>query len=198
MSAEVVVERVLVVPTPIVVPRPGWHGIRAADRNAFEVVLERHGEFRERPAVEADTSRKQIIPYLVVRDGPRYFLMRRTRAGADSRLHDRYSIGVGGHLNPGDRDLAGGLAREWAEEVDADFEPEFRFVGLLNDDTTDVGAVHLGAVFVADAAGRSVVIRETDKLSGSFADPHDVAAVIDSLETWSAIVFEHLEGVVAR
>ena len=198
MSTVAVLEHVLVVPTSIVVPVPGWHGLRAADRNAFEAIVERHGEFRERSAVEVDPSLKQIIPYLVVRDGPGYFLMRRTRAGADSRLHDRYSIGVGGHLNPGDRNLAGGLAREWAEEVDADFEPEFRFVGLLNDDTTDVGSVHLGAVFMADAAGRAVTIRETDKLSGSFADPQDVAAVVDRLETWSAIVFEHLEGVAAR
>ena len=43
----------------------------------------------------------------------RYFLMRRTRAGGDARLHDRWSIGVGGHLNPGDEDLDGGLRREW-------------------------------------------------------------------------------------
>ena len=57
---------------------------------------------------------KQVIPYLVLRDGERYFLMRRTRAGGDARLHDRWSIGVGGHLNPGDGDLAGGLRREWA------------------------------------------------------------------------------------
>ena len=59
----------------------------------------------------------------MLRDGPRYFLMQRTRAGGDARLHDRYSIGVGGHLNPGDADLDGGLRREWAEELVADFVP---------------------------------------------------------------------------
>ena len=91
--------------------------------------------------------------------------MRRTQAGGDARLHDRWSIGVGGHLNPGDGDLAGGLRREWREELDADFEPEFELVGLLNDDTTDVGGVHVGAVYVADAGGRPVTIRETDKLA---------------------------------
>src|SRR3954451_23607955 len=101
--------------------------------------------------MEVDPSFKQIIPYLVLRDGERYFLMRRTKAGGDARLHDRYSIGVGGHLNPGDRDLAGGLRREWQEEVSADFEPAFELIGLLNDDTTDVASVHLGAVYVADS-----------------------------------------------
>ena len=55
----------------------------------------------------------------------------------DARLHDRYSIGVGGHLNPGDGGVLGGLRREWHEELVADFEPAFRLVGLLNDDTTD-------------------------------------------------------------
>ncbi len=58
-------------------------------------------------------------------------------------------------------DLLGGLRREWREELDADFEPDFEPLALLNDDTTEVGAVHLGVVFVADAAGRPVGVRET-------------------------------------
>ena len=90
--------------------------------------------------------------------------------------------------------MLGGLRREWAEELVADFVPDFRLVGLLNDDTTEVGAVHLGAVYVGDAAGRSVAIRETDKLSGSFVSAGDVAAVADQLETWSLLVFEFLVG----
>ncbi len=120
--------------------------------------------------------------------------MQRTRAGADSRLHDRWSIGVGGHLNPGDGDLYGGLAREWREELIAGFEPDLRFVGLLNDDTTDVGRVHLGVVFVTDAGGRPVVVRETDKLSGEFAPAWAVRDVRDRLETWSRLVFDHLDA----
>ena len=135
-----------------------------------------------------------MIPYLVLRDGDRWFLMRRTRAGGDARLHDRWSIGVGGHLNPGDGDVPGGLRREWAEEVVADFVPEFSAIGLLNDDTTPVGSVHVGIVFVADAAGRPVEIREVDKLTGSFATTEEVAAVVDGMETWSRLVFEALEG----
>ena len=141
---------------------------------------------------------KQVIPYLVLRDGDRYFLMRRTRAGGDARLHDRWSIGVGGHLNPGDDGLLGGLRREWREELEADFEPDFEPLALLNDDTTDVGAVHLGVVFVADAAGRPVAVRETDKLTGAFATAAEVAAVADDLETWSRLVFEALEAAAIR
>jgi predicted NUDIX family phosphoesterase len=187
-------ELVLVVPRAVVVEGSGWHGIRAAEPAAFETLVARHGRFAPRTAMERDPSWKQVIPYLVLRDGPRYFLMRRSRAGADDRLHDRVSIGVGGHLNPGDVDVDGGLRREWAEELDAAFVPEFRFVGLLNDDTTDVGSVHLGAVFTADAAGRPVSVRETDKLSGGFADRAEVAATVERMETWSSLVFTYLES----
>jgi len=185
-------ELVLVVEREALMGDPGWHGVRTDGLGGFEALVSGLGRFVERSRAEADRTLKQIIPYLVLRDGGRYFLMRRTRAGADARLYDRYSIGIGGHLNPGDGGLDGGLRREWAEEIEAAFVPEISLVGLLNDDTTDVGAVHLGAVYVADAAGRPVAIRETEKLDGSFATRAEVAAVADRLETWSRLVFHHL------
>lgn len=191
-------ELVFVVPRESITDEAGWYGIRTGDLDAFLEALERDGRYETRTAMEFDPSFKQIIPYLVLRDGERFFLMRRTKAGVDKRLHDRYSIGVGGHLNPGDGGVLGGLRREWHEELVAEFEPEFRLVGLLNDDTTEVGAVHLGAVYVADATGRPVEIRETDKLSGAFAEPHEVAAVVDRMETWSRLCFEFLDRAAVR
>ena len=187
-------ERVLVVPRAVVPDQAGWHGLRTTGLSAFLDVVAEHGRFEPREQMERDPSFKQIIPYLVLRDGERYFLMRRTRAGGDARLHDRWSIGVGGHLNPGDDGLAGGLRREWHEELVADFEPTFVPFALLNDDTTDVGAVHLGVVVLADAGGRPVTVRETDKLSGAFVPPPEVAAGAEHLETWSRIVFDALEA----
>ena len=189
------IEQVLVLPRASIMGDPGWLGVRDDNLGGFEELVAREGRFRPRPEMEVDRGWKQVIPYLVLRDGARYFLMRRTKAGADARLHDRYSIGVGGHLNPGDGDLAGGLRREWREEVRADFEPEFQLIGLLNNDPNEVGSVHIGAVYRADAAGRSVEIRETEKLVGQFATRSEVAAVVDRMETWSALVFEHLERV---
>lgn len=190
MSAEFV----YVVPRTAVVDEAGWYGIRTDGLDAFVAALERDGRYEPRDRMERDPAFKQIIPYLILRDGERYFLMQRTDAGGDPRLHGRYSIGVGGHLNPGDGGLLGGLRREWDEELVAAFVPEFRLVALLNDDTTEVGAVHLGAVYVADAAGAPVTIRETDKLSGAFVEPDRVAAVADRLETWSRLAFEFLAG----
>ncbi len=170
-----------------------WLGVLPGDVDGVDGVLERArelGGFVARPAAETDRSLKQIIPYLVLRDGDRIFLMKRTRAGGDARLHDLYSIGVGGHLNPGDGWLTGGLAREWREELEADFVPDFEFFGLLNDDTVDVGVHHMGVVYLADAAGRAVSIRETEKLGGSFETMSVVRAAYDSMETWSQLVLD--------
>ena len=187
-------EQVLVVPREAVVPGEGWLGVRRDGVGAALAAVARDGRFVLRSTAEVDATLKQVIPYLILRDGQRWFLMRRTKAGGDARLHDRWSIGVGGHLNPGDGDVLGGLRREWAEELVADFVPDFTPVGLLNDDTTPVGAVHIGIVYVADAAGRPVEIRETDKLVGRFAATAEVAAVRDSMETWSRLVFDLLSG----
>jgi predicted NUDIX family phosphoesterase len=198
-------EDVLVIPTSAVADELGggsaWLGIRPAGEHELADLIRRRGEYRPRSAMEADPTWKQVIPYPILRDGPRWFLMRRTRAGGDERLHDRYSIGVGGHVNPVDGgldgDLTRALEREWTEELDVDFVPAFRFIGLLNDDTTPVGQVHLGLVYEGDAGGRPVAIRETDKLSGGFVETVEVAAVADRLETWSRLAFEFIEATAA-
>lgn len=193
-------ELVLVVPTADVVEVLGggwsWHGIREVNDAALANLIRRRGAFHPRSLMEADETWKQVIPYPVLRNGAEWFLMRRTRAGGDARLHDRWSIGVGGHVNPGDGaeagDLSGALRREWLEELVVDFVPAFRLVGALNDDTTPVGRVHLGVVYEADAVGRPVAIRETEKLTGRFEPTARVAEVADDLETWSRIAFDAL------
>lgn len=187
-------ELVLVVPRAAVVAPPGWYGVRTSGVEAVFAAAAAVGRFLPRSRVERDPAYKQLIPYLVLRDGERYFLMRRTRAGGDARLHDRYSIGIGGHVEPADGGLLGGLRREWLEEIEADFEPQVRAVGLVNDDTTDVGKVHLGVIFLAELGGRRVAVREADKLRGDFAAPADVRAVREALETWSRLVFDAFEA----
>jgi predicted NUDIX family phosphoesterase len=187
-------ELVRVIPRAALIAGRGWRGIRPADLDTVIALVEREGSLRPRASMEHDPDFKQVIPYLVLRDGRDYFLMRRTRAGVDRRLHDRWSIGIGGHLNPIDATVRAGLLREWAEELRADFIPDFRFVGLLNDDLTDVGRVHVGLVFEAQSGGRAVAIRETDKLEGAFASAATVASVAGQLESWSRLVFDHLEA----
>ena len=106
-------ERVLVVPRDAVPDGAAWYGLRTEGLEAFLASVSAVGRFEPRAAMEEDPTFKQLIPYLVLRDGPAYFLMRRTRAGADARLHDRWSIGVGGHL--GETDEAHGAGDEQPE-----------------------------------------------------------------------------------
>jgi len=173
---------------------PSWRGVWTGDPTEVFRRIDEAGGYFPRPAAEVDRTLKQIIPYLLLRDGELVFLMKRTRAGGDARLHDHFTIGVGGHMNPGDDSMVGGLMREWHEELEAAFIPEFRFLGLLNDDTVEVGMHHLGVVYVADAAGRSVAVRETHKLSGSFETVATVRDVYDRMETWSQLALDALVG----
>lgn len=190
-----VTERVLVLPREDVPGGCEFHGIRSADLVELRSAVALRGRYLDRQVAEHDTGFKQLIPYVLVRDGNAVFLMHRTDAGGDPRLHGRASIGVGGHLNPvddGEDPLMAGLRREWAEELDVDWEPAFELIGLLNDESNAVGAVHLGVVFSVDAAGRGVAVREREKLIGTFAGPVEVAAVRDRLETWSVLVADAL------
>jgi predicted NUDIX family phosphoesterase len=187
-------EPVLGLPRTAVPGGLDWRGIRTDGLAEVLAAFAAHGGFRVRAEVEDDPSFQQLIPYVVVQDADRVFLMRRLRAGGDTRLHDRFSIGVGGHIGASDGGLAGGLAREWGEELAADWEPDFRLVGLLNDDTDPVGAVHLGVVYLVDAGGRPLAVRETHKLEGGFTSMAAVDALGDRLETWSRLVLDHLMG----
>jgi predicted NUDIX family phosphoesterase len=191
-------ERVLVLPRADVPGGCDFHGVRAAQRGLLaklRAAVAVHGSYLDRPAAEDDPTHKQLIPYVVVRDAERVFLMHRTDAGGDPRLHGKASIGVGGHLNPvdeADDALMSGLRREWLEELEADWEPEFELIGLLNDDSNPVGAVHLGVVFSVQANGRNVDVREHDKLVGGFAGTDELAASWPRLETWSQLVADAL------
>ncbi len=197
MSGPPDAELVLVLPRGSVPGGCDFHGLRSAGASLLEelrAVVGRDGRYMERAAAETDPSFKQLIPYVVAREGDAVFLMHRTNAGGDARLHGKASIGVGGHLNPVDDSedaLMAGLRREWDEELEAPWEPEFRLVGLLNDDSNPVGSVHLGVVFTVDAGG-PVRVREHEKLVGSFVHPQAVAASWDRLETWSRLVASSL------
>jgi predicted NUDIX family phosphoesterase len=192
------VERVLVLPREDVPGGCDFTGVRAADEQmtaGLRAAVATHGRFMDRAEAEVDPAFKQLIPYVVVRDGALIYLMERTAAGGDARLHGKTSIGVGGHLNPvddGQDPVTDGLRREWSEELVADWAPEFRLVGLLNDDSNPVGSVHLGVVFEVETAGRPVEVRERDKLTGRFATAGEIREAWDRMETWSRLVADHL------
>lgn len=180
----------------------------------FEDVIGRAGYFVEREHAERDPDLKQVIPYsIVVRDGE-VLLLERLARGGERRLHGKLSIGVGGHVNPEDlpedaavgpraerarpSPIPGCTRREVDEELDIRGPWRARPVGILNDDSNPVGAVHVGLVQVIAAQG-DVDVRERDALDGRFVTPDALRAMLDSganLETWSRILVQHLDELL--
>jgi predicted NUDIX family phosphoesterase len=157
----------------------------------LEVIVDKHF-FIDRPTAEQSPQYKQIIPYVIIRNDDFYFLLQRTSKQTESRLHHKLSLGIGGHINPDSPTIVEGLQKELEEEVGVEGDYDVTFAGILNDDTTDVGRVHLGAVYVLDATTRDVTIRETDKMTGSWVARAELAAMRERMETWSQIVYDGL------
>jgi predicted NUDIX family phosphoesterase len=192
-------EHVLCVARHLIFPDGSWHGLVTTGLERVLRTIRAASEYRPRLHVEDDPNQQQIIPYCVVEhDDGSYLLTRRLRRSTERRLHNLYSIGVGGHVNPGDgRDgdpVAGGLEREWREEVICPAPAQARLVALLNDDSSPVSAVHLGLVFViTPPSGVRVTVRETDKLEGLHLTLDGMRPHYAAMESWSQLTFDALD-----
>ncbi|MCS7069533.1 MAG: NUDIX domain-containing protein [Meiothermus sp.] len=158
--------------------------------------IEREGFFLERALAEEDPAHRQIIPYALVCYRGRYLLMRRTKGGGEARLHHRYTLGVGGHINPVDHSpganpLLEGLRRELLEEVGV-LRYTAQPVGLIVLSDSPVSRVHAGVVFRVEAQEEPAV-RETGKLEGRLACLAEIQAVREGLEDWSRLLLAWLE-----
>jgi len=194
----VATERVLVVRRDDMFPDGAWHGFVADDLDRHQRVIREQHFFKPRAEVENDASFQQIIPYVVFRHGDRYLLTHRLRASSEKRLRKQYSLGVGGHINPGDLEggdpILDGLKREWSEEVIYEGRFEARMLGLLNEDSSPVSRVHLGVVFLVDGDTPDIRIRETDKLAGELLTLEEMRMYYLAMESWSQIVYDRLAG----
>jgi predicted NUDIX family phosphoesterase len=192
----VATEQVLCVKREDMFPDGAWHGFEAENLDRHQQVIREHHFFRPRAEVENDPAYQQIIPYVVFRHGDRYFLTHRLRASSEKRLRKQYSLGVGGHINPGDLDagdpILDGLKREWQEEVVYDGRFEARLLGFLNEDSSPVSKVHLGVVFLVEGDSPSISIREVDKLAGELFTLEEMRIYYLAMESWSQIVYDRL------
>ncbi|OLD55939.1 MAG: hypothetical protein AUI83_06750, partial [Armatimonadetes bacterium 13_1_40CM_3_65_7] len=162
-------EEILVVPRRMLIQKPFRGFTRAGIEDYLHRVRE-YGVFTPRASVEEDPSFKQIIPYLIVRHRGRLFLVQRSTEGGETRLHGKYSIGVGGHINRGDVEgaqdvIAAGLKRELEEELLIRGTWRARPVGVLNDDGNPVGQVHFGLVHVVEVDSPDISVKESDTLA---------------------------------
>jgi len=189
-------EQVLCVKREDMFPDGAWHGFVSQDLDRHQAVIREHHFFMPRDSVENDPEYQQIIPYVVFRHDPHYFLTHRLRASSEKRLRKQYSLGIGGHINPGDLEagdpILDGLKREWSEEVVYDGSFEAQLIGLLNDDSSPVSKVHLGVVFLVDGDSPNISIRETDKLAGELLTLDEMRIYYLGMESWSQMVYDRL------
>ncbi|HEV7677817.1 MAG TPA: NUDIX hydrolase [Candidatus Dormibacteraeota bacterium] len=199
-------ESVLCVPRTTIFPDGAWRGLVATGLERVLRTIRATAEYRPRHMVEDDPSQQQIIPYCIVRQpDDTYLLTHRLRASSEKRLHHLYSLGVGGHVNPGDGQVGddpvvGGLRREWGEEIICPAPATASLVALLNDDTTPVSRVHLGLVFLVEPSGEArASVREIDKLEGEVLTLEQMRRHYLNMESWSQLVYDDLvAGAPAR
>ncbi len=159
-----------------------------------------NGLFRKRSELEEDPSFKQIIPYAIISNKESFCLFKRTSRQTEKRLHNKFSLGVGGHMNPDnskeskEQYLINELKRELFEEVkllnDCLIE-DIEFIGFINDDTISVGSVHIGLLYNIHVSNKDVVINETDKMTADWIDKPDLAEFYEGMETWTKITFDY-------
>jgi len=201
MTGPRAVEQVLCVKREDIFPDGAWHGFVTAGLDRYQKVIREKHFFMPRPDVEEDPTYQQIIPYVVFHHGDRYFLTHRLRASAERRLRRQYSLGIGGHINPGDLASAGdpiidGMKREWEEEVIYEGRFHAEMIGLLNDESAPVSKVHLGVVFLLEGDTPKIAIRETTKLAGELLTLADMRIYYLGMESWSQIVYDRLVGEI--
>jgi predicted NUDIX family phosphoesterase len=168
-----------------------------------------NGLFLRRSELEEDPSFKQIIPYAIisykepersgVRQSQSFYLFKRTSGQAEKRLHNKVSLGVGGHMNPDDsmeskeQYLIDELKRELYEEVkllNGCLIEDIEFIGFINDDTIPVGRVHIGLLYNIHVSKKEVYINETDKMTAAWIDKPGLAEFYEGMETWTKITFD--------
>jgi len=207
--SQVLVEQVLVVPTPVFHRLGHFQGFCAdAERYLAEMLRPEHVSYRPRPDMEQDPTFKQLIPYCIFRyrdeaNATHIFQYVRGKGQGEARLRSKRSVGIGGHICSDDSTAAAasttgndvyreGLRRELAEEVFIDAAYSEQCVGLINDDESEVGKVHLGVVHIFDVEQPAVRSRETDLIESGFAPVDELLADLSGFETWSAICLRAL------
>jgi predicted NUDIX family phosphoesterase len=204
-------ERVLVVPTRLFRRLGYFQGFSGhVDQYLPQLLSPEHTSYRRRREVERDPSFKQLIPYVIFRhtDGRGHqtvFQYTRGTGQGEGRLHRKHSVGIGGHISAIDADSDGsrdpyqeGMRRELEEEVTIDTPYTARCVGLINDDRTEVGSVHLGVVYIFDVERPAVRPRETEIIQSGFRPVEEILADLVGFETWSEICMRALFGAEAQ
>jgi len=199
-------ENVLVVRRSLFDELGNFHGLNFEPERYLQAMLARgNNYFLARATAENDPTHKQIIPYAILTCGDRVLHYVRGKKAGEQRLVAKGSIGIGGHMNDEDESLfawdeqayRAGVEREVNEEVQIETPFEDKIVALLNDDTTEVGRVHLGVVHVFRLPDPKVQKREAMITNLAFLTKSELEERRESLETWSQLCLDQLDRLLA-
>jgi predicted NUDIX family phosphoesterase len=199
-------ENVLVVRRSLFDQLGSFQGLNFEPQKYLDALLSRGNNFFiPRAVAENDPAHKQIIPYAIIACGDRILHYVRGKKAGEQRLVAKGSIGIGGHMNDEDESLfawdekayRAGVEREVSEEIKIKTNFEDRIVALLNDDTTEVGRVHLGIVHLFRLIEPKVEKREAMITSLAFLTKDELRARRDILETWSQICVDSLDRLLS-
>ena len=193
-------EQVLVVPTLLFHELGVFQGFSAHGLTHLETLLDpQYTRFLARSTAETDPSFKQLIPYCLFECNGQLLHYRRG-GGGEGRLLGKRSLGIGGHISADDAAGAShpyqvGMRREIEEEILIDAEFSEQLVGMINDDSSEVGRVHLGIVHLFRLDLPKVSPREQSINELAFALPDQLLDEIDEFETWSQICLKQLAEI---
>jgi predicted NUDIX family phosphoesterase len=195
-------EYVMVVPTDILYSAGSFEGLLFDVGPHMSIINDlRNVKFIRRVDAESDPTYKQIIPYAILMHEDTIFSYFRGKLLSEERLRGKHSIGVGGHISPEDLNLfveayMKAMYREIGEEIIIDSKFEQQAVGLLNDDSNDVGKVHLGIVHLFSLEKPLVQAKEKSINQAKFVKIPDLKKQIDKYESWSQICIEQIDRLV--
>jgi len=161
-------------------------------------------QYLNRSEAEQDRRFKQLIPYVLILCNDRILRYRRGKGGQETRLHGLFSVGIGGHISDEDDNLFSaqrgyhdGMRRELKEEVDIE-APDEAAVGVINDDSTEVGYVHFGVVHVLRVTSEDIVGHRSGIVAPEFVCISEATKDLAAYETWSRFCLENLEALLTR
>ena len=196
-------EQIVVVNTKNLFLSDSWQGLKTTDLQAIISIIQEKKEFLPRGLAETNLNYKQIIPYVIFKfkdehnqkNKDLYFLMQRKETASESRLANNYSLGIGGHLR--EKDLKSASVFDWAqrefnEEINYTDPFTIELLGIINDDSNEVGQVHLGLVMIITGSTKNISIKSELK-HGNLLTLDECTTYYQQMETWTQIVFNLLK-----
>lgn len=175
----------------------------ASEVNFYERILQNNVHMKRGEAEKSTTHKHPIAYLLVISPSLKVFAYQRSQKGNESRLHNKYSWGIGGHIDIEDTMKSGdpiqnSLLRELSEELTGAENPSLKLIGYINDDSDGVGKVHFGLLYVAKVKSEEIHFKDEEIKHGNLKPINELEAICTNfdVEGWSRIALEPLRSYI--